>query len=51
MTNHQKILGYFDEQANPKRILDYRSTTHKKFNDRLDYNSMRRDNSLCQITS
>jgi hypothetical protein len=51
MTNHQKILGYFDDQSNPKRILEYRNKTHKKFNDRLDYNSMRGDNYICQIQS
>ena len=51
MTNHQKILGYFDDQANPKKILEHRSKTHKKFNDRLDYNSRRSDNVVCQLIS
>jgi hypothetical protein len=49
MTNHQRILSYFEDQVNPKKILEYRSNIHKSFNNRLDYSSARNDTLICKL--
>ena len=43
------ILGYLDDNIDAEQILDSRKEYHESFNSRLDYNSARGDNKICNI--